>query len=199
MNNLTEVTPLGSDWVDAHADYLFNFAVGQVRDPNIAEDLVQETFLAAVKSQHNFSGQSTARTWLVGILRHKIFDHLRKTCRERAVRVEVTPVRDANESEASLEWIHQIAAESISPTRRIELAEFREHLEKAMGKLPPRIAQAFQLYAIEEQSNQDVCARMNISENNLWVMLHRARKQLRSELDGWWQGEPAAITSTPTN
>jgi RNA polymerase sigma-70 factor (TIGR02943 family) len=199
MNNLTEVTPLGSDWVDAHADYLFNFAVGQVRDPNIAEDLVQETFLAAVKSQHNFSGQSTARTWLVGILRHKIFDHLRKTCRERAVRVEVTPVRDAKESEASLEWIHQIAAESISPTRRIELAEFREHLEKAMGKLPPRIAQAFQLYAIEEQSNQDVCARMNISENNLWVMLHRARKQLRSELDGWWQGEPAAITSTPTN
>lgn len=188
---------VAANWVEAYGDYLFNFAVGQVRDPGIAEDLVQETFLAALKSQGNFSGRSSERTWLVSILRHKIYDHLRRTCRERAVRVEPLPVHDDGDAlDESLLWIHQVAAESSSPSKRIELAEFREHLEKAMGKLPPRIAQVFQLYTIEERPNHEVCARMNISETNLWVMLHRARKQLRSELDGWWQGEPA---STPTS
>ena len=83
--------PVG--WVDAHGDYLFNFAIGQVRATDIAEDLLQETFLAAVRAQQKFSGRSSERTWLVGILRHKIYDHLRKTCRERAVRVERRPVR----------------------------------------------------------------------------------------------------------
>jgi RNA polymerase sigma-70 factor (ECF subfamily) len=72
------------------------------------------------------------------------------------------------------------------------LSEFRENLELALGKLPPRIAQVFQLYEIDERPNHEVCAQMNISESNLWVMLHRARKQLREQLYGWWSGEPAA-------
>ena len=90
MTNAEGQSALGSDWVDAHADYLFNFAIGQVRDAYTAEDLVQDTFLAAVKAQNSFGGKSSARTWLVGILRHKIYDHLRKTCRERAVRHDPT-------------------------------------------------------------------------------------------------------------
>jgi RNA polymerase sigma-70 factor (ECF subfamily) len=181
--------PDGS-WVDEHADYLFNFAIGQVRDVNAAEDLVQETFLAAVKSRASFSGQSSERTWLVGILRHKICDHLRRTCRERAVRVDPASAReDAETLDESVLWLHNVAAECHSPTRRMELGEFREALETALGKLPPRLAQVFQLYEIEEQPNPEVCGRLNISESNLWVMLHRARKQLREELGGWWFGE----------
>jgi RNA polymerase sigma-70 factor (TIGR02943 family) len=187
------VNTVAENWVETHGDYLFNFALGQVRDTGIAEDLVQETFLAAVKAQQNFSGRSSERTWLVGILRHKLYDHLRKTCRERAVRVDPLPASDDDAAfEDSMAWIHQMAAEATSPSRRIELAEFREQLELAMGKLPPRIAQVFQLYSIEERPNQEVCEQLNISESNLWVMLHRARKQLRSELDKWWQAEPAA-------
>jgi RNA polymerase sigma-70 factor (TIGR02943 family) len=187
------VNTVAENWVETHGDYLFNFALGQVRDTGIAEDLVQETFLAAVKAQQNFSGRSSERTWLVGILRHKLYDHLRKTCRERAVRVDPLPASDDDTAfEDSMAWIHQMAAEATSPSRRIELAEFREQLELAMGKLPPRIAQVFQLYSIEERPNQEVCEQLNISESNLWVMLHRARKQLRSELDKWWQAEPAA-------
>jgi RNA polymerase sigma-70 factor (ECF subfamily) len=68
----------------------------------------------------------------------------------------------------------------------MELAEFRDALETALGKLPPRIAQVFQLYEVEERPNREVCARLNISESNLWVMLHRARKQLQQELGEWW-------------
>jgi RNA polymerase sigma-70 factor (ECF subfamily) len=190
---------LTSDWVDAHADYLFNFAIGQVRDTDVAEDLVQETFLAAVKSQNSFGRQSSERTWLVGILRHKIYDHLRKTCRERAVRHDPGPMNDEEAWEESALWLHEMALESQSPSRRIELSEFRSNLEMALGKLPSRIAQVFQLYEIEERPNREVCARMNISENNLWVMLHRARKQLREQLEGWWSAEPARkAADTPT-
>jgi len=181
---------LGSDGVDAHADYLFNFAIGQVRDASIAEDLVQDTFLAAVKAQNSFGGKSSARTWLVGILRHKIYDHLRKTCRERAVRHDPTPINDGESWEESALWLHDVAAETQLPSRRIELDEFRANLELALGKLPPRIAQVFQLYQIEERPNREVCEQLNISESNLWVMLHRARKQLCGLLDGWWSAEP---------
>src|SRR6516164_10428229 len=80
------------DWLTAHGDYLFNFAVGQLRDPAAAEDVVQETFLAALKARDRFSGRSSDRTWLVGILRHKIYDHLRKVCRERPVRTSESRV-----------------------------------------------------------------------------------------------------------
>ena len=191
--NIEREPALSSDWVEAHADYLFNFAIGQVRDTSVAEDLVQETFLAALKSQNGFSGRSSERTWLVGILRHKICDHLRRTCRERAVRVEPVHGDDmgADHWEASVSWVHEMAVEATSPSRRIELSEFREHLENAMGHLPPRIAQVFQLYEIEERPNHEVCAKLSISESNLWVMLHRGRKQLREQLSGWWSGEPA--------
>ncbi len=195
MKNATEVAmtmesgpALGSDWVEAHADYLFNFAVGQVRDVNLAEDIVQETFLAAVKAQDNFGGKSSVRTWLVGILRHKVYDHLRKACRERAVRHDPTPEAGEESWEESALWLHDVAAEAQSPTRRIELDEFRANLELALGKLPPRIAQVFQLYEVEERPNHEVCRQLNISESNLWVMLHRARKQLREQLGGWWFG-----------
>ena len=192
QNISEDANAVATNWVEAYGEYLFNFAIGQVRDTDIAEDLVQETFLAALRSQNTFSGRSSERTWLVSILRHKLYDHLRKTCRERAVRSEPMPAALEDSLDNTVEWIHQVAAESTSPSRRIELAEFREHLEKAMGTLPPRIAQVFQLYTIEERPNHEVCERLNISESNLWVMLHRARRQLRTQLNTWWQGEPTA-------
>jgi RNA polymerase sigma-70 factor, ECF subfamily len=181
----TATTP--DQWVEAHGDYLFNFAIGQLRDAGVAEDLVQDTFLAAFKARERFAGQSSERTWLVGILRHKISEHLRHTCRERAVRADVPASHGDGEAwEDAVMWLHDVAAESQSPSRRLELAEFRSNLELALGKLPPRVAQVFQLYEVEECPNSEVCRRINISESNLWVMLHRARKQLRGHLTDWW-------------
>ena len=98
------------------------------------------------------------------------------------------PADDEQSWEESLFWLHDVAAECQLPSRRMELGEFRENLETALGKLPPRIAQVFQLYAVEELSNREVCAQLNISESNLWVMLHRGRNQLREHLSEWWQG-----------
>jgi RNA polymerase sigma-70 factor (ECF subfamily) len=178
------------DWLEAHADYLFNLAVRQVGDKTTAEDLVQETFLAALKARDSFRGQSSDRTWLVGILRHKIYDHLRRICRERLVHSDhSSSPPDQKVWDESVLWAHEVAAECLEPSRVMELAEFRQALETALGKLPPRIAQVFQLYAVEERSNHEVCDRLGISESNLWVMLHRARKQLRAGLAAWRQGE----------
>jgi RNA polymerase sigma-70 factor (ECF subfamily) len=189
------VNTVAANWVESYGDYLFNFAVGQVRDAHVAEDLVQETFLGALKSQANFSERSSERTWLVGILRHKICDHLRKTCRERAVRFDPLPTHDDSGAfDESLLWVHQVAAESMSASRRLELGEFRAHLERAMGKLPARIGQVFQLYSIEERPHQEVCKRLKISPGNLGVMLHRARRQLRTELT---MHHDLATVSTP--
>jgi RNA polymerase sigma-70 factor (ECF subfamily) len=182
------------EWLEAHADYLFNLAVRQVGDKTTAEDLVQETFLAALKARDSFRGQSSDRTWLVGILRHKIYDHLRRVCRERLSQSdEVSPRADQEAWDEPVLWADEVDAECLGPSRRMELAELRQALETALGKLPSRIAQVFQLYAIEERSNDEVCDRLGISENNLWVMLHRARKQLRAELADWWQGEAREV------
>ncbi len=160
-----------------------------MRDVHVAEDLVQETFLAALKARAPFGGKSSERTWLVGILRHKIYDHLRRVCRERPARQDRETLRDDEEAwDESVLWLHDVGAECTLPSRRMELAEFREALETALGKLPPRLAQVFQLYEINEQPNRQVCGQLNISESNLWVMLHRARKQLREELSDWWNG-----------
>jgi RNA polymerase sigma factor (sigma-70 family) len=97
---------------------------------------------AAIKARDGFAGQSSGRTWLTGILRHKIYDHLRRACRERAVRVEVPVTHDGDEPawKDALMWVHDVAAESQSPSRRMELAEFRANLELALGKLPARVA-----------------------------------------------------------
>src|SRR5215468_2819217 len=117
------------DWLATHGDYLFNLAIGQVRDPLVAEDLVQETFLAAIKARDRFSGRSSDRTWLVGILRHKIYDHLRRVCRERPARLDTQACHEAWDD--SVIWAHEIAAECMEPSQRMELDEFRGALETA--------------------------------------------------------------------
>lgn len=176
-------------WVELYGDYLYNFAIGQVRDSQVAEDLVQDTFLAALKASKRFSGNSSERTWLVSILRHKIMDHLRAQYRRPTVALDCSESgRHDDDLDGSMVWLHEVAAECQEPHRRMDLAEFRESLQLALGRLPARIAQVFEMYEIEECSGREVCAAVNISEQNLWVMLHRARKQLREELASWWHG-----------
>lgn len=175
------------EWVERYGDYLFNFAIGQVRNRAVAEDLVQDTFLAALKARERFAGNSSERTWLVGILRHKIIDQLRHGQRWQTVALEgAGSTGDRDDMGETMIWLHEVAAECQEPNRRMELAEFRDSLRLALGKLPPRIAQVFEMYEINDCSGREVCDAVQISEQNLWVMLHRARKHLRSELASWW-------------
>src|SRR6266567_3196861 len=174
------------DWVDEHGDFLFNYAFGQLRDRSDAQDVVQETFLAALKACDRFNGHASERTWLVSILRHKICDHFRHKCRERSLRDNSSRVEHQSDPlDESMLWVHATAAECLLPSRRLDLGDFRQSLEIALHMLPPRIAQAFALYEMDECASAEVCHRMDISQANLWTMVHRARKQLRTLMPSW--------------
>src|SRR5262249_19700562 len=102
---------------------------------------------------------------------------------------ETNPRPEQEAWDDSLLWAHEVAAECLEPSRRMDLAEFREDLKIALGKLPPRIAQVFEMYEVEKRPNHESWDKLKISESNLWVMLHRARKQLREELASWRDGK----------
>jgi RNA polymerase sigma-70 factor (ECF subfamily) len=169
-------------WVDRYGDYLFRCAVGYVKDHSLAEDIVQETFLAALQSSASFTGQSSPATWLVGILKHKVMDHFRKT--KRCVQpFEEDPTQskwadDSRESELR-KGIMAAAHDQTDPGMMAERAEFWDVLTKGLTALSPQVASAFALREIDQLSSTDICRKLGVSEANLWVMLHRARKHLR--------------------
>ena len=174
------------DEIYIHRDYLFHFALCRVEKEVVAQDLVQETFLAAIRSRSSFKGQSCIRVWLVGILRHKIGDYLRRTCREKVLfPVGVFVEAETEYFGAPVSWHTEAQNHANSPSRQLEFVEFWECLNCALDKLPFRTARVFQLYEIEGETGASVCARLQISPENLWVMLHRARKKLGEELASW--------------
>jgi RNA polymerase sigma-70 factor (TIGR02943 family) len=177
------------EWVDEYGDYLYRFALSRLRQREAAEDLVQETFLAAMRARERFARASSERTWLVGILKRKIADYLRHQNRER-------PVRDLSASEPWIEalfdergnWRKKPGNWPADPSATLDQKEFWTILLACLRKLPDRLANAFTLREVEEQDSQEVCKVLNVSANNLWVMLHRARMGLRRCLEINWFG-----------
>lgn len=174
------------DWLNEHGDYLYRFALARLRDPHQAEDVVQETFIAAIKST-SFNGQSSPRTWLTGILKHKIIDLMRKRVRETPAS-ELMHDTDANMDEFfdnKGNWIEKPDNWNI-PENALEQKEFLGVLQTCIGKLSPRLASIFMLRDIEEEKNEDVCKELGITTTNAWVMLYRARMSIRKCLELNW-------------
>jgi RNA polymerase sigma-70 factor (ECF subfamily) len=180
-----------SGWVDEHGDYLFRYAMMRLRNKDLAENMVQETFLAALKGQKSFGGRSAARTWMVGILKHKIIDHYRKDFREKPVtdlqrfqedeEQTIDGFYDAmdNPQKYPKDWMPD-------PQAVLHSKEFWETLHSCMGHLPARTAHAFSMRELDDMDTADICKELGISPTNLWVMLHRARLQLRECLERNW-------------
>jgi len=172
-------------WVDEHGDCLFRYALTRVRHQEVAEDLVQETLLAAVRTQENFGGRSTERSWLVGILKNKISDHFRKLGRETTFTdLDFYSDEHSDKFEDGF-WNHDLGPQAWKPEgeEALNRAEFWEHLRRCLAKLPERVANVFLMREMDDVSSKEVCATLNISESNLWVMLHRARMALRQCLE----------------
>lgn len=176
-------------WLEAHGDALYAFALARVRDPDAAEDLVQETLLSALGSAEQFLGRSAERTWLIGILRHKLVDQLRRSLRER-------PVGDvAEDGMAELfddrgHWRACPSRWSADPRELAESAEFREVLARCLARLPARMAQLFWLRESEGMETSELCEQLAVSPANLWTLLHRARCGLRRCLTlHWFDGD----------
>ena len=179
-------------WVDRYGDFLYRFALSRVKDPSVAEDLVQETFLAALKSRVNFQGRSTARTWLIAILKHKIVDHIRKRVREQASdKVESLSDATANDPiEGNFkddgQWLNRPAKWVVNPMKIYEQKEFMDVLYRCLADLPKRQAEAFMMREIDGLSTEEICKALNITATNSWVMLYRARMWLRQCIENKW-------------
>lgn len=180
-------------WVDEYGDYLYAFAFSRVRDEWTAEDLVQETLLAAMQARKGFCEKSSEKTWLCGILKHKIIDHFRKSSRE-------TELTDEEADMSSYDylfreegvWKGHWSAEARpfvwqeNPEEALEHLEFRGILTHCLGELPERVANCFTLREMEGLDAKEICETLSISSNNFWVMMHRARLHLRRCIDFNW-------------
>lgn len=179
-------------WVDAYGDALFRYALMRVRNQTRAEDLVQETFLAALRSREKFAGQSSGLTWLTGILKNKIIDHFRKAGRETSftdLGFLEDEGREAFEADGPFRdcWIHERGPIEWSKAgESLDNNAFWDVFHDCAGKLPDKVAQVFVMRELDEVTSDQICERLAISPNNLWVMLHRARLALRRCLEINW-------------
>jgi RNA polymerase sigma-70 factor (ECF subfamily) len=176
-----------SEWVDKYGDYLYRYAMLRLQSQHAAEDAVQETFLAGIKNIEKFDGRVDVKYWLRGILRNKVVDYIRKASRERPVEdSEVKDMQDRFVFKAFGVATTRPAPWQFDPHRAYEKTEFWEVLHRCIAKLKGPTQQAFTLKMLEGLSTDEVCEAMKITPNYLWVMLHRARAQLKTCLEANW-------------
>lgn len=181
-------------WVDEHGDYLFRYAMMRLRDVARAEDAVQETLLAAIQSLSSYSGKAAERTWLTGILKHKIVDNYRKTAKEQPLE------GDDSELLAEVErfferddiwnghWNNKLQPHNwdTTPEATYEQVEFFAVLQNCLSKLPERVASVFMLREMDGLESSEICDILSVSNSNFWVMMHRARLALRRCIEVNW-------------
>jgi RNA polymerase sigma-70 factor (ECF subfamily) len=184
-------------WVDQHGDSLFRFAVLRVHDPETASDLVQETFLEALRARDTFSGRSSVRTWLVAILKHKIIDRLRRLGREQRFHGRAAPEdKDETMFDRNGHWRSPPLDWDSDPLREYERREFWEVIGQCLAKIPPHLADAFPDRELEGLSREAICRKLDITPENLSVRLFRARLLLRRCLEmHWFCGREETIES----
>ena len=175
-------------WLERHGDALYRYAYSRIRHAAQAEDLVQETLLAALQARGIFAGRSSERTWLIGILKNKLMDYLRKSAREQPVD---TSAGIEAEIDAMFEpdghWKMPPAAWD-NPTEALEQKQFWKILAECLEALPARQAQVFALCEFDGLDSAEICKVFQIAATNLWILLHRARLRLRECLEIRWFG-----------
>jgi len=183
-------------WVEQYGDYLFKFALVRLRDSTKAEDMVQETFLAALKGGDKFAGRSAEKSWLVGILKNKICDHYRRASRETSftdLEFYSDEERDRFIPDGVFKggWIHELGPMewSSDPGASLDSHAFWKTFHDCSSRLPKNVSTVFTMREVDGLESKEICKTLNITENNLWVMLHRARMALRRCLETNWFGK----------
>jgi len=173
---------------ERHADFLFNFAITRVNDEHTAEDLVQETFISALRNYDSFQKKSKASTWLVAILKNKIIDHYRKKVREykKESLDNVLSGEDFFTEKGKWKKEERPRDWKMDASSHIEQKEFYETLQKCLGRLKEIQRMAFVLKHMEDVDTTEICKELNITASNYWVIIHRAKLQLRKCLEKNW-------------
>ena len=174
-------------WLARYGDELYRYAVMRLRDTALSEDMVQETLLAALQSHDSYAGQSSARTWLIGILKHKILDHLRRSGRERPLDLGAYPGEDtAAYFDETGHW-QAAPGDWGEPEKELEQEQFWKAFQDCLGRLPERLRVLYSMKEVDGMATEEVLEILNISTaNNLWVMMSRARVHLRQCLETNW-------------
>jgi RNA polymerase sigma-70 factor (TIGR02943 family) len=182
-------------WVENYADYLYNFAFARVRRQDIAEDLVQDTFLSAYKAINTFQHNSSERTWLVAILKRKVIDHFRKKSTQKELNIYDRDTKDdfmgnffAGEGQYEGHWRSSGAPNQWGGQfeTQVDKNEFNGILQGCLGKLPEKWSAVFVLKNMDDMSSEEICKELDITPSNYWVMMHRAKLQLRECLEKNW-------------
>jgi RNA polymerase sigma-70 factor (ECF subfamily) len=186
-----------ASWLDEHGDALYRYARVRVGRRELAEDLVQDTFVAALQARGRFEGASSVRTWLLSILKHKIIDHYRRAA-AAAPQADLPPagdpdpIRDGFFGPDGL-WKSPLASWK-TPDKAFEEREFWEVLDGCLGRLPRALASVFFLRELEGLEMDEMRLGLDLSEGNIRVRLHRARLLLRECLERRW----FAVTLRPS-
>lgn len=173
-------------WIDLYADYLYNYAVSRVDDQELAKDLVQETFLSGIKGKDNFRGQAAERTWLISILKRKIIDHYRKINSAKGKKEVRMNFYEDGEKKGS--WLEERVPQNWGndADRSIENAELKDALDGCIKNLPEKYRMVFLLKTVQKYETEEICNELDITPSNLWVIIHRARIQLRNCMEEKW-------------
>lgn len=176
------------NWLNDYGDMLYRYALLRVRSEATAEDLVQETLIAGFQSFENFNGKSSVKTWLMGILKHKIIDFFRKNCREKLSLNDSDLSEDliAYQFDEQGHWKVELV-DWKTPDQNLCDKQFQRIFHQCLSRLPKRMLDLFMLRTIEGVSSEDCCEILGFGSNNqLWVALSRTRMKLRSCLDSQW-------------
>jgi RNA polymerase sigma-70 factor, ECF subfamily len=185
--NCKESAPGPEQWVDLYGDAMYRYALARLSDPDIAQDLVQEALVAALDAFKRFEGKSSIKTWLIAILKRKIVDHFRRAKNHQ-------PVGNFDEAAARIDgmfdgtghWTTKPNEWDVNPVKAYEQQEFVDILYQCIAKMPDHLAEIFMLREFEEMSTAQIRLQLQITESNCWVMLYRARMQLRKCLETNW-------------
>jgi RNA polymerase sigma-70 factor (ECF subfamily) len=183
--DITNPAKTVSCWVELYTSKLLSWAHYKVSDKDLAKDLVQETFLVAVQSFHQFKANSEPKTWLLAILNHKIIDHYRKLVRSSEIPLSnnddlyFTEEDHWKKEAAPKEW-------ATNDPNLLDDESFNNVLKLCMGRLPKTWLAAVQLKYLEDKDGKIICQELGITQSNFWQMLHRAKLQLRACLENHW-------------
>ncbi|RZK44078.1 MAG: sigma-70 family RNA polymerase sigma factor [Hymenobacter sp.] len=177
------------NWVDKYADYLYRFAISRLLDEELARDLVQDTFLAALQQLSKFEGKSDERTWLTAILKNKIVDVYRKKGK-----VGVSQIAKAESEQEGFfdpengHWNaeHYPKAFGLDEENPLLRKELGQILATCMKKLPALWFAVFSMKHMDDLKSESICAELKLSDANFWVIMHRTKLNLRACVQKNW-------------
>lgn len=180
-----------SKWVSDHSDEMYSWAYYKTSNKELAEDLVQDTFLSAHSNIHKFKKDSNPKTWLFTILNNKIIDHYRSAAHRKIKNATQLSDPEYNGSffEQNEGWNARYVTQWEEEKHLLDNPSFLKALQECLDRLPERYKAVTMAKFFHHKKGKDICQDLDISSSNLWQIVHRSKLQLKACLDTNWNHE----------